>query len=180
MQKQPTPSLRVISIEKKLTIDNTRVSGAGTLTNFPVLISFTDADIATTSNGGLTTNVNGYDIAFTHSDGSTQLDHELESYNASTGQILAWVRFPTLSGSTDTDFFIYFGNSSQTTDQSSATTWDNSYQAVLHMDDVADATSKNNNGTNNGSTPLLVKLAMLEILQLLEGMILFLLLTTLL
>ncbi|MEP5944118.1 MAG: DUF2341 domain-containing protein, partial [Balneola sp.] len=139
---------------KKLTIDNTRVSGAGTLTNFPVLISFTDADIATTSNGGLTTNVNGYDIAFTHSDGSTQLDHELESYNASTGQILAWVRFPTLSGSTDTDFFIYFGNSSQTTDQSSTTTWDNSYQAVLHMDDVADATSNSNNGTNNGSTSI--------------------------
>jgi hypothetical protein len=137
---------------KKLTVDNTRVSGAGTLTNFPVLISFTDPDIATISNGGRTTSVNGYDIAFTHSDGSTQLDHELESYNASTGQILAWVRFPSLSGSTDTDFFIYFGNSSQTTDQSSNTTWDNSYQAVLHMDGLNDATSNGNNGSNNGTS----------------------------
>lgn len=137
---------------KKLTVDNTRVSGAGTLTNFPVLISFTDPDIATISNGGRTTSVNGYDIAFTHSDGSTQLDHELESYNASTGQILAWVRFPSLSGSSDTDFFIYFGNSSQTTDQSSTTTWDNSYQAVLHMDALTDATSNGNNGSNNGTS----------------------------
>lgn len=143
---------------KKLTVDNTQVSGAGTLTNFPVLISITDDDFATISNGGKATNINGYDIAFAYSDGSTQLDHELESYNASTGQILVWVRFPSLSGSTDTDFYIYFGNPGQTTDQSSAATWDNSYQAVLHMDDVADATSKGNNGTNSGSTSITGKI----------------------
>lgn len=139
------------NFRKKFNIDNTQVAGTSH-SNFPVLINITDADLATVANSGRVQNVNGFDIAFTSADGSTQLDHELESYNASTGQVLAWVRFPTLSGTVDTDFFIYFGNDSQTTDQSSSSTWDNNYQVVLHMDDVNDATSNSNDGTNNGST----------------------------
>lgn len=137
---------------KKFSVDNTKVNGAGSLTNFPVLISLTDSDLATTANGGKVTNSNGYDIAFTSSDGTTQLDHELEEYSAATGEILFWVRFPTLSATVDTDFFIYFGNSSQSIDQSVSTTWDNNYQLVLHLDDFEDATSNNNDGTNNGTT----------------------------
>ncbi len=137
---------------KKFSVDNTKVSGASNLTNFPVLISLTDADMATVANGGKVTSAQGYDIAFTSDDGATQLDHELESYNASTGQILFWVRFPTLNATVDTDFFIYFGNASQTTDQSVNTTWDSSYKLVLHLDDFNDATLEGNNGTNNGTT----------------------------
>ncbi len=69
---------------KLLTVDNTKVSGASSLTNFPVLFSLTDSDLATVANGGKVLNANGYDIAFTSDDGSTQLDHELESYDATT------------------------------------------------------------------------------------------------
>ncbi len=137
---------------KLLTVDNTKVSGASSLTNFPVLLSLTDSDLATVANGGKVLNANGYDIAFTSSDGITQLDHELESYNATTGQLLVWIRFPSLSATVDTDFYIYFRNASQTTDQSVSSTWDNDYQVVMHLDDLDDATSNANNGTNSGTT----------------------------
>lgn len=136
---------------KNLTVDNTQVSTISNtdLTDFPVLISLTDADLATSA--GFVTSINGFDIAFTSSDGTTQLDHELEEYNSGTGQLLVWVRFPTLNATTDTEFFVYFGNSSQTTDQSVNTTWDSNFQLVMHMDDLNDATTNGNNGTNNGS-----------------------------
>ncbi|GAB5408505.1 MAG: hypothetical protein BalsKO_08700 [Balneolaceae bacterium] len=136
---------------KKLTVDNTQVSTVSNtdLTDFPVLIILTDLDLAISS--GFVTNSNGFDIAFTSSDGTTQLDHELEEYNSGTGQMLAWVRFPTLNALSDTEFFIYFGNSSQTTDQSVSTTWDSNYQLVMHMDDLTDATANGNDGTDNGT-----------------------------
>lgn len=139
---------------KQLTVDNTQVSGTTDLTDFPVLISLTDADLATVANSGYVTSPNGFDIAFTTSDGSTQLDHELESYNATTGTIVAWVRFPTLSATADTDFYIYFGNASQTTDQSTSSTWNSGYQLVMHLEDFTDATAVGNNGTNNGTTSI--------------------------
>lgn len=140
------------SYRKQLTVDNTQVSTVSNtdLTNFPVLISLTDSDLATSA--GFVTSTNGFDIAFTSSDGTTQLDHELEEYNSGTGQILAWVRFPTLNATTDTDFYIYFGNSSQTTDQSINSTWDSNFQLVMHMDDLTDATVNANNGTNTGTS----------------------------
>lgn len=137
---------------KKYVVDNTQVSGSTDLTNFPVLIEWVDADFRTVANGGNVTSANGYDIAFTSADGTTQLDHELETYNPTTGQITAWVRFPTLSATIDTEFFIYFGNSSQTTDASTNTTWNSNYQLVMHLDDLNDATSNANNGSNNGTT----------------------------
>ncbi|WP_409028841.1 DUF2341 domain-containing protein [Gracilimonas sediminicola] len=138
---------------KKFAVNNGQVSGSTNLTDFPVLISLTDNDLRTTGNGGDVENANGYDIVFTSSDGSTLLDHELESYNAATGEILFWVRFPTLNATSDTEFFIYYGNSSQSTDQSVNTTWDSGYQMVLHLDnDLSDATSNGNDATTSGTS----------------------------
>ena len=138
---------------KKLTVDNTEVGGTTTLTNFPILLSINDSDLATEANSGFVSSSNGFDIAFTSSDGTTQLDHELIDYTATTGELLAWVRFPSLSAISDTDFFIYFGNSSITTDQSSNGTWSSNFTGVYHLDsDYTDATSNSNNCTNNGTT----------------------------
>ncbi|MDR9414883.1 MAG: DUF2341 domain-containing protein, partial [Gracilimonas sp.] len=138
---------------KKYVVNNGQVSGTTNLTNFPVLIELTDNDFRTTGNGGDVESPNGYDIVFTSDDGSTVLDHELVDYNASTGLIRFWVRFPTLNATTDTEFFIYYGNSSQTTDQSTSSTWDSSYQLVLHLDSgsLTDATVNGNDGTDNGT-----------------------------
>lgn len=137
---------------KKFSIDNTKVSeiAASDLSDFPVLIDLTDSDLSAGS--GLVKSPNGFDIAFTAADGITQLDHELETYISGTGQLRVWVRFPTLYATIDTDFYIYFGNSSQTTDLSSTSTWDANFQLVMHLDDMSDATSNGNNGTDNGTT----------------------------
>src|ERR1700733_9172999 len=55
-------------------------------TNFPFLFNTTDALLASTANGGHVTNANGYDIIFTSDAAGTQkLNHEIESYNPTTG-----------------------------------------------------------------------------------------------
>ena len=74
------------SFKKKITTDNTKVTGTADLTDFPVLISFTDADLKTTANGGDVTSDNGYDIAFTCDDGFTLLDYQIEKYVSTTGE----------------------------------------------------------------------------------------------
>ncbi len=132
---------------KKFNIESDSVGGASDLINFPVLVNVTLPS-------GDVENANGFDIAFTATDGTTQLDHDLESYNSGTGELVAWVRFPSLSATTDTQFFIYYGDSGITTDQSTSDTWNSDYQLVMHMDGGAtedDATSNANDGTENGT-----------------------------
>jgi len=138
---------------KRITIDATQVCGASALSNFPILFTTTDNDLRTIANSGQVENSNGYDIIFTSSDGATLLDHQLESYNATTGEVNFWVRVPSLSNSTDTEIFIYFGDPTVAADQSSTSTWDANYAGVWHMDaTLEDGTSNNQDGTNSGTT----------------------------
>jgi hypothetical protein len=143
---------------KNITIDHTKVSGDQT--NFPLLVSFTDATFKTTGNNGYVTNASGYDIIFTGSDGTTRLDHEIEKYDAATGQVVIWVRIPTLSSATDTLINIYYGNPSITTSQENKTgVWDSNFKGVWHLNQnpggtapqMTDSTSGGNNGTSSGS-----------------------------
>ncbi|GAB5408507.1 MAG: hypothetical protein BalsKO_08720 [Balneolaceae bacterium] len=117
-------------------INASQVEGTSDLTNFPVLISFALNDLRTTGNGGFVQDAQGDDITFTAANGTTILSHQRESYNATSGALEFWVRFPTLSASIDTEFYIYFGNPSITTDQSSTNVWDSNYKLVLHMDET--------------------------------------------
>ena len=123
------------SYGKKITIDNTKVSGSSSLTNFPVLISLTDNDLRTTANSGYVTSSNGYDIVFTNGNGTTIYSHEIEKYNASTGEFIAWVKVPTLSHNTNTEINMYYGNSSVSTNPSTTATWNTDYIVNMHMDD---------------------------------------------
>ncbi|WP_020402056.1 DUF2341 domain-containing protein [Gracilimonas tropica] len=152
---------------KKYVVNESQVSGSTNLTNFPVLIEITDTDFRSTGNGGDVESPNGYDIIFTADDATTVLDHELVDYNASTGLIRFWVRFPTLNANTDTGFYIFYGNSSQTTDQSTASTWDSSYRMVLHLDSgtITDATVNGNNGTDNGTADIAGKIGRARVFQ---------------
>ncbi len=138
---------------KQITIDHTKVSGGSNLSNFPVLISLIDANFKTTGNGGYVQNANGYDIVFTDGTGTTKLDHEIEKYVATTGEIEMWVRIPTLSASADTSISIYFDNSSISTSQENKTgVWDSHYKAVHHLKETSgtqyDSTSNANNFTD--------------------------------
>ncbi|MBI5734051.1 MAG: DUF2341 domain-containing protein [Candidatus Kerfeldbacteria bacterium] len=141
---------------KAITIDHNKVasSTSETYSNFPVLISMTDADLKYTGSGGQVGSSTGADILFTSSDGTTKLNHELEKYSSSTGETIAWVKLPSLSTSTDTTLYMYFGNSSSTlASQANPTSvWDSNYKAVYHLPDgttlsAADSTSNANNGT---------------------------------
>ena len=129
-------------------------TASAALTNFPVLISTNDTDLK-----NYVTNATGYDIIFVDSTETTQLDHEIEKYVSSTGEIEAWVRIPTLSASTDTVIYMYFDNSSITTPTANATgVWDSNFKAVWHMGDnavnttVKESTSNGFNGTNSVNT----------------------------
>ncbi len=140
------------SDRKSIIIAHSQVSGSSNLTNFPVLISVTDANLATVANGGSVGIADGSDILFTAADGATKLNHEIESYNPGTGQLIAWVQIPTVSPTTDTVIFIYYGNASATTQQNPTGVWDSNYKAVYHLPNGTtlsgnDSTSNGNNGT---------------------------------
>ena len=65
------------------------------------------------------------DIRFTASDGNTALDHYRETPYTSSGSAIFWIEVPTIdSGSTtDTDIYIYYGNSVASTASSGASTF---------------------------------------------------------
>src|ERR1700730_15256149 len=76
------------SSRKLVTIDHTKISGGSSIGNFPLLFSVTDPDLRVTTSGGSIGKPDGSDILFTASDGVTKLNHEIESYNSSTGQLV--------------------------------------------------------------------------------------------
>jgi len=139
---------------REITIDNTKV--ATTTDSFVVLATTTLASLKTTGNGGLVTDANGYDIVWTDSDGSTLLDFEVEKYDATTGEIVHWIE-TDVSSTTDKTLYMYYGNSSISTDQSDKNgTWASDYAGVWHLPNNAiasttDSTVNANNGTVVGN-----------------------------
>jgi hypothetical protein len=130
--------------------------------NFPVLISLTDASLRNIARGGKVQNSHGYDIIFTLSDG-TLLNYEVESYDNTTGRLVAWVKMPTVFASHGTPFYMYYGNSSITTSQENKTAvWDSDYKGIWHLgetgaghaSDYKDSTTNANNSTNAGNQPI--------------------------
>ena len=133
---------------KQITIDHTKV--AGDLSNFPVLIAFaSDADLADK------TQPDGDDIVFTTYDGTT-LCHEIEYYNSTTGQLVAWVNVTSLSSTQNTILYLYYGNAVCGNQQDSAGTWGARYRMVHHLSETTgvhgDSTLYGNHGTYYGST----------------------------
>ena len=140
---------------RTITIDHSKVPNTDQ-GNFPFLFNTTDALLKTTGNGGHVSSSGGYDIIFTSdAAGTVKLDHEIESYDASTGQLIAWVRIPTLSHTTDTVIYLFYGNSGTTTSQENKTgVWDANFKGVWHLGNSAtlltDSTASAANLTNNG------------------------------
>jgi hypothetical protein len=137
------------------------------LSNFPVLISITDTDLRDKARS------DGNDIVFRWDDGTCGgepckgLYHEIEEWNSSTGELVAWVRIPTLSSSSDTSIYMYYGNPNvSVASESPAGVWDLNYAAVWHLaedpsistdgdcgggtKEVCDSTSNDNDGETYG------------------------------
>lgn len=131
------------------------------MTDFPVLVSGTYTYLKTTANGGDVQNANGYDIGF-YSDLAltTKLKWETERYIATTGEVVYWVKVPTVATATDTVIYLAYGDSGISTDQSDAVnTWNSNYAAVWHFPDgttlgMLDSTSNNNDGSTAGAVAI--------------------------
>ena len=126
---------------KAITIDSAKVTAD--LDDFPVLVSFTDTDLAAGARD------DGFDLAFTDSDGVTQLDHEIEKYASGTGELVAWVRV-RLSSTTDKQIYLYYGNPAAADQQTVAGVWTSNYAAVWHLKEEQSGTG--NNGLYQDST----------------------------
>jgi hypothetical protein len=135
---------------KKITLATGQISG--THTDFPVLVSVTDAALITKAQSDFD------DILFTSSDGATKLSHEIESFNPATGALVAWVKMPTLSTSANV-LYLYYGNASAGSQQNATGTWDLGYKGVWHLSQsptagapqFPDSSSTANHATARGS-----------------------------
>ncbi|HUW91734.1 MAG TPA: DUF2341 domain-containing protein, partial [Bacteroidales bacterium] len=134
--------------ERNITIDYTKIAGGDNLYNFPVLINLTGLGFLRTSPVGDIINANGYDLIFTDND-YNKLDHQMEYYNGTNGDLIAWVRIPTLSSSANTVIKILYGNPQITTDPSVTSVWDSHYKGVWHLNNnsLNDFTFYNKAGT---------------------------------
>ena len=135
------------AFRKRITVDNTKVSGSSAHTDFPMLVSLNDPGLKTHAQS------NGNDILFTLADGETKLSHEIESYE--DGTLVAWVKIPTLSHNTDTDIYMYYGNATATNQENVTDVWDTDYKGVWHLNETSgtrtDSTTNTNTLTDNNT-----------------------------
>jgi hypothetical protein len=144
---------------KTITIDYTKVDEG--ITDYVALVKITaDNDLRTVSNAGHVESTEGYDIVFSM-DGLTIADFEVVKYVPTTGELVAYVRIPTLSSTEDTVFYMYYGNEYivyKLEDKINGTY--NSYDAVFHLNldnsdgsygEYVDSTG-NSNGAHGYST----------------------------
>jgi hypothetical protein len=143
---------------RTVTTDHTKVPNTNQ-TNFAVLVSGTYTYLKSVANGGKVQDAQGDDIYFTSDAAATTvLNFELTYWDATTGQIEAWVLVSSLSHTSDNVIYLQYGNSSITSFQGNITgTWNSNYKIVSHLKDgttlsAADVTSNGNNGTIHSAT----------------------------
>jgi hypothetical protein len=169
-----TSFLYYFAYHKSITVQSGQVSN-GPLTNFPMLVSMTDPNLATTAYGGHVASYNAgtndpWDIVFLALDDTTcggtgtspcKLNHEIETYVASTGQLVAWVGLPSINNGTV--IYMYYGNSCMpSSTQNASGVWDSNYKGVWHLKETGtgvsgeykDSTSSGDNGTLTGVSVL--------------------------
>ena len=112
---------------RNITVDGTKV--AGSLTDFPVLVDITSPALASHAQD------DGDDIAFTDDDGN-QLNHEIESYDSSSGHLVAWVS-ADLSSPADTMLYLYYGNPDASNQENPTNVWDSNFMLVHHLEETS-------------------------------------------
>jgi hypothetical protein len=125
----------------KVGLDN-----VGTLpaTGFPVVVQLARDWLKTTTadpTAGRVASAAGHDIIFRAANGTTNLAHEIEAYDGTTGSLTAWARIDSLSKATDTTFYLYYGNPCVTAaTQDAAAVWDTHHKGVWHLNGEAAGT----------------------------------------
>ncbi|CAM6006429.1 unnamed protein product [Sphagnum balticum] len=158
----PKPLVNHYAYVRSITIHHAQV--AATQTNFPVLVSVTDPTLATTANGGNVTNSHGYDIVFASNASGTPtlIPWEVETYNPATGAIVAHVLVSSLSSTTDTVLYMFYGNNSVVSAQNTGSAvWNSNFTSVYHFGSLlagaglslSDSTSNANNLAPSSPSP---------------------------
>ncbi|MHA2027923.1 MAG: DUF2341 domain-containing protein, partial [Candidatus Hodarchaeales archaeon] len=136
---------------KAIRIDSSKVSGTGSLNNFPIVLELFDEDLHDD------VQANGNDIVFTDFNGN-KLDHEIDlfeqSFSSTQAHLIAWIKIPSLSATSDTTIFMYFGDPIASAQENPTGVWSSSYVGVWHLnetgtgviDEYADSSPSSNNG----------------------------------
>jgi len=124
------------SYQRMITIDPTQV--AGDLYDFPVLIHLSGDWLGYQASGdpGHVRQNDGGDIRFV-STNHIQLDHEIELYDGTSGTLVAWVRIPFLSGTSDTQIYMLYGNPGCEDQSNPEAVWDEHFVMVHHLEETA-------------------------------------------
>jgi len=137
------------SYRKQITINHSMVDAD--LQNFPVLITHTSSNFTDHAQP------DGDDFVFIDSTNTVQYNYEIEYYNNTSGELIAWVNVTELSSSDDTILWLYYGNLDCGNQQSPEDVWDSNYKAVYHMNyesgGLNDSTSNDNNCDTVLGTP---------------------------
>jgi uncharacterized protein YjiK len=139
----------------QLIFDNS--SQAENLSSFPVLVKLDSSRISYVDVG----KSDGTDLRFVDSDGITELDYEIDTWNSSATSYV-WVKVPQIDASSATDsIWMYYGNASAASGEDVANVWTNGYEAVYHFSQSSgtyfDSTSNNHDSdaqavTSSGET----------------------------
>ena len=73
--------------------------------------------------------------------GTTKLSHEIEDYDSTNGDIVAWVKIPSLSSSSDTEIYMYYGCGTADNQQNASGVWDDDYVGVWHLTESGNGTA---------------------------------------
>ena len=126
------------------------------LDNFPILVNDNTGDLLGT------VLANGSDIAFYDSTNITWFNHEIEEYNSTTGELLAWVNVTSVASGSDTVLYMYYGDNDggYPIGHNPTGVWDTNFVFVGHLNESTtqtngcyDFTANANHGTYVGSLP---------------------------
>ena len=126
---------------KEIIIDHSMT--AVDLTDFPVLINTIDIDLMNDAQD------DGDDIVFTDNSG-IKLDHEIELFNCTSGELVAWVNVSSLSSAVDTVLYMYYGNPTCGSQQNHEAVWDSNYVMVQHLNEEEEEEEVEEDSTVHG------------------------------
>jgi hypothetical protein len=139
---------------QKFTIDAGKVNGD--LTDFPVYVDLSNFDVTNFA-------ANGTDLRVTKSDEVTEVAREIVFFDGANGE-MHFKAAGTLSGTTNSDWYLYYGNAGASDYATSATygaenVWNSNYVAVWHNQEdpsggapqVLDSTSYSHDMTSAGT-----------------------------
>jgi hypothetical protein len=140
----------------KITINRSQVNGS--VTGFPVYVNLDHMPAHFFNN----VKSSGADIRITQSDLVTRVPVEIVSLNKATTNGELWFRASSLSSTSNSDFYLWYGNNGATIPTASSlygsqNVWSNGFVAVYHMNTVVngtvsviDSTRFANHGTPRG------------------------------